>query len=219
MWEGYLRSATPENILVQHHAGEQTYRTSHDARALHARDRPRHHHPELCHSTPTENGHGQFAGWLNRPNCIHGWLHLPLSQDIQDIQIKRDAELFIFLIHVGLPPTKAYCRFCIVRYLKMCSCFMVSFVLKSPKIPPFEVLDFKISWGRAPRPPTKCTSGAAAHFVGCGCEPVTTMLFVTLLGLSPFLIVGVTVIYKSAGWCFIRLYQSPQVGLCLDLCS
>ena len=127
--------------------------------------------------------------------------------------------VFIFLIHVGLPPTKAYCRFCLVRYLKMCSYFMVSFVLKSPKIPPFEVLDFKISWGRAPRPPSKCTCGAAAHEVCRGCEPVTIMLLVTLLGLSPFLTVGVTVLHKSTGWCSIRLYQSPRVGLCLDLCS
>ena len=29
MWEGSLKSVTPENILAQHHAGEQTYRTSH----------------------------------------------------------------------------------------------------------------------------------------------------------------------------------------------
>ena len=149
------------------------------------------------------------------------WLHLHLSQDVQDIQIKWYSELFIFLIHVGLPPTKAYCRFCLVRYLKTCSYFVVSFVLKSPKIPPFEVLDFKISWGRAPRPPNECTCGAAAHEVGRSCEPVglTITLLVTLLGLSPFLRVSVTVIYKSAGWCSIRLYQSPRVTVCLNLCS
>ena len=93
------------------------------------------------------------------------WLHLHLSQDIQDIPIKWDSELFIFLIHIVLS-TKAYCRFCIVRYLKTCSYFMVSLVLKSPKIPPFEVLDFKISWGRSPRPRQvhlQCSSSQSTH--------------------------------------------------------
>ena len=93
---------------------------------------------------------------------------------------------------------------------------MVSFVLKSPKI--YHHLKYWTSefpGGGPPDPPP-----SAQQPTGRGCESVTIMLLVTLLGLSPyFLIVSVTVIYKSAGWCSIRLYQSPRVGLCLDLCS
>ena len=71
MWEGSLKSATPENIHAQHHAGDRLTGLA----MMHVRYTREIHLDTIIqnfrHSTPTQNGHVQFAGWLNRPNCIH----------------------------------------------------------------------------------------------------------------------------------------------------